>query len=787
MATRPEFRKLLDQCEEMQLSHLRPLVERMFENADVALLDFAEKAENNMAQTLFFDAMNEARKKHNAIAQQLFREIKRSFSEFPIRPEDHPDQGGEASTMESLSLVDNEEMETTVATFNAAAKLSSRIMEQIFALKQRLAVINGGATIEEAEIPGGPTWLAAAYRHAVAQLELENKVKLVFIALFDKYVLSQIDPMFDEFNRRLIEAGILPNLRYEVRKQPGSVEIVEKEVTGEPDSYEPESPVDTREPMTDQSPSELGDELFGRICELMAGRRGGRPAAGGAANVTPIRPGGGSRPGAPPATGQGDPAPATAGSGGGSGPTGSGYAAAGAGTGAAGATSQPLVGQISSLQSRIQSDTSALSSTEFIENIEIDTNLIERLQHTLEEEREKIFHGIDRRQLPDADNDVIELVGMMFEYMLRDENLPNVVKALLSRLHTPLLKVAVVNKSFFTEADHPARRLLDNMTAAGIRWVDESEADRGIFPKMKAIVDRLLLEYKEDAGIFEEVLEEFDKAVEELNRRAQVVEKRTMEAANGQEKLQAARHQARNEILRQLEGRTVAKSASEFLQRIWADKLTFILLRENEGVESDAWHSAAASIGRIIDSVTPPANDGERKRRRQALAELQDSLREQTQSMQQPDKEKLLGALFKSQKLVLEGQTEKVAVTTAPEAAPKPQTADAGQQDSALSPEQEAMLEKLESVPFGTWFEFTRPGEERRRAKLSWRSTITEKYMFVDQMGVKASVIAMHDLANSMLDGSVRIIDNARKPFVERALNAIHRMLDHSLAETAHA
>ena len=47
----PNFQKLLDGCQEMQLSHLRPLVDRMFENADVALLDFAEKAENNVAQS----------------------------------------------------------------------------------------------------------------------------------------------------------------------------------------------------------------------------------------------------------------------------------------------------------------------------------------------------------------------------------------------------------------------------------------------------------------------------------------------------------------------------------------------------------------------------------------------------------------------------------------------------------------------------------------------------------------------------------------------------------------
>jgi hypothetical protein len=90
------------------------------------------------------------------------------------------------------------------------------------------------------------------------------------------------------------------------------------------------------------------------------------------------------------------------------------------------------------------------------------------------------------------------------------------------------------------------------------------------------------------------------------------------------------------------------------------------------------------------------------------------------------------------------------------------------------------MLEKLKNVPFGTWFEFEKPGQTKRRAKLSWRSTVTEKFMFVDQMGVKAAIVCMRELADCMLNGSVRIVSTEKKPFVDRALSAIHRMLDHA-------
>ena len=131
-------------------------------------------------------------------------------------------------TLGNLSLLATEEVETSIAARNAAGKLASRIMDQIFALKQRLSIVNGGDAIEENQIPGGPAWLGCTFQHTVEQLELENKVRIVFIALFDKYVLSKCRRLV----RRIQQAasfrhGILPNLRYEVRKQPGGVEIVE--------------------------------------------------------------------------------------------------------------------------------------------------------------------------------------------------------------------------------------------------------------------------------------------------------------------------------------------------------------------------------------------------------------------------------------------------------------------------------------------------------------------------------------------------------------------------------
>ena len=107
---------------------------------------------------------------------------------------------------------------------------------------------------------------------------------------------------------------------------------------------------------------------------------------------------------------------------------------------------------------------------------------------------------------------------------------------------------------------------------------------------MKDIVDRVLLDFEEDVEVFDDFLAEFTEATDELRQRATLVERRTTEAADGQEKLHEARTQAQEEVSALIQGKPVSEACRNFLQSIWADKLTFILLRNSNAAESNAWH-----------------------------------------------------------------------------------------------------------------------------------------------------------------------------------------------------
>ena len=80
--------------------------------------------------------------------------------------------------------------------------------------------------------------------------------------------------------------------------------------------------------------------------------------------------------------------------------------------------------------------------------------------------------------------DTVDLVGLIFRYMLDDVNLHDAVKSLLSHLHTPYLKLALMDQSFLNNYEHSARILLNQLAEVGSRWVKE-ENDRSVLPTIK--------------------------------------------------------------------------------------------------------------------------------------------------------------------------------------------------------------------------------------------------------------------------------------------------------------
>lgn len=752
-----QFQPLLNRCKDTVIVYINALLTELFNNSDKALTGFAQKAETNEMQNRFFEAMAMIRNRHGLVEHELRELISEGFDQFwKDERENNPFADSEEDS--ELELVDHESMDVSTALENMISKTVGNHRSQLYALGQRLSVVKGGQSVKHKQIPAGPHHLTTAFNEAIDALGLETRIKLIVLALFDKYVLKQLGSIYEDFNNSLKEAGVLPHLRPTIQKSPDTG--VGKQTGEDADA----------ETLQEQTQEELGEELFTNILDMMAHQRRVSPektrAKAAAAAAAGRQPGS-----APPAT------PAN------------------------------LVSALNDIQPSRRADyiPDANGPGAIIPNIEIDEQFLVRVKHTLAEERHKLYDEVGADRLDAADEDTIDLVGMLFEYMLNDPVLPAVAKALISHLHTPYLKVAIIDRKLLTDSNHEARQLLDALVEAGSHWIDERNLKRGIYPDMQNVIDRVLKEFSDNVSLFNNLLTAFKKRMDEFRRKSDILEKRAQDSLKGREKLNIARQRASQEMKARSFSEYLPKPVKEFLEQTWVDKLIFVLLRHPDGEMSEDWKEAL----RISDEIAwafEPKNESENKDLEASLPDLRKSIEEGLASLGgfHQEKSKALFRLLTSDeiaKVIVEKAAVADAVTQPPPADDKPKlVAVQGSQPPAPRepesrkakaaeeeiPEQEqAMMEKLRKIQFGTWFEVADThGGEPRKVKLSWLSPLTASCMFVDRAGVQTAIKPLRTLAQEILSGESKILEDSSDPFVERTLHAIRRMLQRSLKTT---
>ncbi|HET7925759.1 MAG TPA: DUF1631 family protein, partial [Rhodanobacteraceae bacterium] len=461
------------------------LVSTLFENVDDALFDLAERAGSNALQTEFFDGMREVRKKRQLVERLFQDQAAKNFTEFAegklksVKPEAAPQASG------GLSLVDDQELEESLAVSSMVAKAENRLQRSLYQINQRLGVIIGGGKVEDSNNPIGPAVLGQAFRIAVKDFQVNVQVKLIIYKLFDRYVMAGLEPLYEEVNIELIRAGVLPQIRHVLPQgsrpipppagaaagplapvQPGGIPLAGSAGT---QYYDPAA-------------AELQAELYNTLRNLLASRhQGGRMSSGDYVPGTP------------------------------------------------GLTPTELLSALTILQTQAP----ALPRDSMADAAQA----VQALKQELMEQVHKLSGEAKQHHVSSADEDTIDLVGMLFEFILQDRNLPAQIQALLGRLQIPYLKVAILDKHLFAQKTHPARRLLDALADAGKSWSEESDKDHRLQDRIRQVVESILTDFDDDVGIFERELESFGGFMEQYHRRAEIAEQRAAEATRGREKL----------------------------------------------------------------------------------------------------------------------------------------------------------------------------------------------------------------------------------------------------------
>ena len=119
---------------------------------------------------------------------------------------------------DELSLVKNEDYEESMQVTNMVSRVRARAAQSIYTLDQRLALLNNGQKLFEDNNPFGPQAIAGAFRAALTTHPLPLRIKTILYMLFDQHVMHGLDALYDALNRQLIEAGVLPNLKYSAQR-----------------------------------------------------------------------------------------------------------------------------------------------------------------------------------------------------------------------------------------------------------------------------------------------------------------------------------------------------------------------------------------------------------------------------------------------------------------------------------------------------------------------------------------------------------------------------------------
>ena len=732
----PRGGELLNAVRSIATRRLQLCLGNLFEQVDDALFDLAEKAENNAAQMHYFDGMREVRKRRPLVERSFLAQVSRNLDDFAGKGPSAVDAPAPApSGPMELSLVADNELEESLAITSMIGKNETRLARDLFAVNQRLSVICGGMKIDDAGNPIGPAALSNAFRQSVRELSADMRVKLIIYKLFDRYVLATLDELYQETNAELIRAGVLPQLRHEVRRgEPATGAGGDAAASAAAGASDPI-------PVADAAENETATELLHTLRSLFQARR--------------------AHPNVPLSAMSHGPLP----------------------------TANELIGALSVLQNQAATMPPA---TGIADHGALD--LTQEVLHLKEQLLSQLgaLRGERPGQVATIDEDTIDLVGMLFEFILEDRNLPAQMQVLLARLQIPYLKAAILDRKLFAHRQHPARRLLDGLADAAKGWSTESDRDGRLLDTVKSIVERLLQEFDDDLGIFERLCAELQSFQDTTSRRAELAEQRVAESTRGREKLEQARRRAAREILTRIDGHTLPPLIHGVLSRAWANYLVLTILRQGE--ESRDYKDALRFVNDFIASTKPARDDEARRTLRQILPGIERALRRGLANVafQDSDIERLLAQLHDYYRQQL---GEIAAPATPPDAVDEPaplpipdsvQPLVTGteeldeEEDGAIemTPEANAELQLVGELRPGTWLEFTTRSETPERAKLSWISPMSGRYLFVNRRGLKVADYSPHELARALAAGQVQVLDSSA--LFDRAMDAIVGRLSQS-------
>lgn len=737
----------------------------------------AEKAKLDETRTLYLSAMELARDRSAEVATAFSHELVLGFDKTA---------GWEASRQKlaakklELSLLEHDDLEESLVSINLSNSIFGECSQELFGLEKRMGALLGKPELSAKENPLGSEVVASAVLAALKQVDCPIKTSMLLVSVIGKHLPAEVKDVYQDINLYLVEKGVLPNIRMGVKKTAA-----------------------------------------GSASASRGGEHGGSASMPGAASG-----GAGSAPAHDPGL----------------------FAAlrqmlsAGMGAIQGGLLGLTGGGSAGAVQGNFPPpDMSAVHALTRLQTGRLDESGMEMPSLAgldLSNGMNNMLHGIRASgvmgNMGQMDSMTLDIVAMLFDFILDDKRIPDSMKALIGRLQIPVLKVAMLDKAFFSQKTHPVRKLLDKLAESSIGWNDAEGHESGLYRKVDELVQRATTDFEDNVDLFNDLLADFEQYL--LSEKDQVDELTGVSAQliYQSEQVEIGRAVAHEMVRERVGSHRMPGAIREFLASTWERFLQDVWLKG--GAEGEAWIRAIKTMDDLLWSIEPKSDAEDRKKLVGLLPGMLKHIREgmaQT-GVQEAEKEQLFSVLVKCHAGAIKSSLDAAKKTELADPEldaqiidladlPEPDAADeeSGYKEIALpadSIQVDPAIAQAVSAPVveepqdegwktlticdtsafvhgdefdiqvrklkrGTWIEFEQAGGELTRIKLAWVSPHKGMLLCTNRLGERAASIKPDWLAEKFRKGQARVIDDTA--LVDRAVNNLVEQLQQESPQPA--
>ena len=742
-----ESSRMLNDCRELAMKRLSGSLREMLADVEEDLFQMAEASYDREMQNLYLEVRGKAKEK--------WPKIEAAFSRHFIDVFNHKTRGEMDAAMKTLAtstqelrLVEEDDLAESIAMQELAARLREQNEDELSLLGERVAMLLGKNELKDEENPISPQAVCDALKLACDEIEGGVKLKLVLLKQIELHVSSALHAVYADLNSEMVRWNVLPDLRAAYRKTVNSPSPA-KPADKSPSAVTPS-----------QGEATAGADLFAALQQLMQAQSAGKqvlPGASTGATVPALSPVPG---GMPPIarTPQADIIQ-------------SGFID--------GLTEMQRLDTLMGVQNRVESLPDlgqALGTMNILHQVKANS----------------LMQGVGQ-----LDAITIDIVAMLFDFIFDDAKIPDAIKALVGRLQIPVLKVAMLDKSFFSSKTHPARRLLDGISQAAVAWGQSVDQDDPLFREVAFIAERIQSDFDRDVQIFTDALNLLNAFIAERDAMAEDIADRSADLMRKRETEEIAWVVAGEAVSRRL-----ASSVPQGVQRFLLDHWQYVMkeLYIRHGEEHHAYLSALAMMDDLIWSVAPKANSDERKQLVNTLPGLLRAMHIGLDVISLPQEQR--GRFF-DELVALHSAAVKAGLGGAETPAPVgvEQAVLPSVPSYSINPEGELLitritendvqidevalvgasaaavaagdihLQAVAALGRGDWVEFSQNDEAPTRARLSWVSPQRGLFLFTNPRSPRATSISQEALAYQFRTGMARIVTD--EPLFERAVNGM--------------